>query len=498
MRTEDQRLFHFDDPGDYRRVRDVLDTVGYNDEHIVGTLGINQDALGHKRTAVLLHRTRGGTPLETLIRLFILDASVPLPDVERALDPMMPQRWAELGLLEIDGTRARATVQLRCYQDLIVAFDYIRRGPGGVRPDYVMGISPSSLSLAGMTPRRPGRLGLDLGTGSGFEAFLAAQHMDHVIATDLNPRAVEIASFNTGLNGLVNVECVEGDMFEPVAGRKFDLIVSNPPFIISPDRTHLFLHGRESVNADDICARIAREAPGYLADNGICQFQVNWAIVEGEEWRDRLAGWFEGCGCEVLVLHIADYGPEEYAEMWIEIEGRESDEFDRAFDRWMAFYRDQEIHGIGTGMITMRRTEGEEWVHIVEAPERMTFPCGDDVLRTLEIAGFLKGRSDEQLLDERLRVAPDTRLEQLLQSAGGGWEVEVGGIRRTDGLQFEATIDAAGARILAACDGGRPVREVLSEVAVEAGAPIDAVARDAGPVVRRMIEQGFLLPAPTS
>ncbi|MEA2476308.1 MAG: hypothetical protein QOC87_507 [Actinomycetota bacterium] len=487
MRTAGEPLFHFEDPDD------VLVVVGGLVEHVVRTLGVDQNELGHKWISVLLHRTSGGSPLETLIRLFILDIPVVLSDVERALEPMTAQRWGELGLLEMDETRARGTVQLRCYQGLVVAFDFVRRGPGGARPDYVMGISPSSIALAGLTPRLPGGLALDLGTGSGIQAFLAARHMDHVIATDLNPRAVEIATFNAGLNGLANVECVEGDMFEPVAERRFDLIVSNPPFIIAPDRTHLFLHGRDPVRADEVCARIARAAPNFLADQGICQFQVNWAIVDGE-WRDRLATWFEESRCDVLILHHADYGPEEYAEMWIEVEGRESDEFDRAFDRWMAFYRDQKIDGIGAGMITMRHTTQEGSVHIVKAPERMTFPCGDDVLRTLELAGFLERRGDEELLDEPLRAAPDIRLEQSLQVADGGWEVEVGRVMRTVGLKFEASIDAAGARILSACDGERPVREVLSEVAVAAGAPADEVISEAGPVIRRMIEQGFLLP----
>jgi SAM-dependent methyltransferase len=497
MVTQQDRLFHFEDPDDYRRVRDVLDNAGYDDQQVVRTLGVDQNELGHKWTSVLLHRTSGGSPLETLIRLFILDLPVALSDVGRALEPMTTRRWVELGLLETDETRARGTVQLRCYQSFIVAFDFVRRGPGGARPDYVMGISPSSIALAGLTPRLPGSLALDLGTGSGFQAFLAASHMDHVVATDLNPRAVEIASFNTGLNDLTNVECLQGDMFEPVAERKFDLIVSNPPFIIAPDRTHLFLHGRDPVRADDVCARIARTAPRFLAEQGICQFQVNWAIIEGE-WRDRLTGWFEDCACDVLILHHAEYTPEEYAEMWIEVEGRENEEFDRAFDRWMAFYRDQKIDGIGAGMITMRRTDQEPSVHIVKAPERMTFSCGDDVLRTLEIAGFLERRSDEELLDEPLRVAPDIRLEQSLQLVDGGWQVEVGRVRRTVGLQFEAAIDAAGARILAVCDGEKPIREVLSDVATSAGAPVDDVVREAGPVIRRMIEQGFLLPDPSS
>src|SRR5262249_58414511 len=82
---------------------------------------------------------------------------------------------------------------------------------------------------------RPGcRRALDLGTGCGFLAFLASSHSDHVDATDVNPRAVNLARFGALLNGVANLTCVQGDLFSPVEGRQFDLITMNPPFVISP------------------------------------------------------------------------------------------------------------------------------------------------------------------------------------------------------------------------------------------------------------------------
>ena len=136
------------DPGDYGRIRDVLARAGYTDEGVVKALGVDTlSRLREKKVPALLRRTRGGTPLETLIRLFILDQPVDASSVARALAPMMPDDWIAFGLLEADGPQIYASVQLRCYQGLVLAYDFPRRGQGGVRSDYVMGVSPSSLVL---------------------------------------------------------------------------------------------------------------------------------------------------------------------------------------------------------------------------------------------------------------------------------------------------------------------------------------------------------------
>jgi methylase of polypeptide subunit release factors len=72
---------------------------------------------------------------------------------------------------------------------------------------------------------------LDVGTGSGVLAILAAQHSDQVTAIDVNPRALMFARFNARLNGVSHLQLLEGSWFEPVAGRTFDLIACNPPYV---------------------------------------------------------------------------------------------------------------------------------------------------------------------------------------------------------------------------------------------------------------------------
>lgn len=481
-----------DDPDGPRRVRDVLEAAGYRDGEIVGLLDAEGlTALGPKRLPPLLRRTGGGTPLETLVRLFLLGVAEDADVAARAFDPMSVQDWADLGLVEVEGGSVRATVQLRRYQELVVAFDFARPG-AGVPADYVMGISPSSLTLAGVTIRRPSRATLDLGTGSGFQAFLAAAHSEQVVATDRNPRAVEIASFNARLNGLPHVSVVEGDLFDPVGAREFDLIVSNPPFIISPDSDHLFLYSGHG--GDEGCRRIVRSAPGYLAEGGWCQLLANWPVAVGEDWQDRPRRWSEGTGCDVWVLRRATHPVDEYAATWIERDDDSPEGFARAFAEWMDYYEAEGVEAIAGGVITMRRrSSGTPWFWADDAPPAMSFPSGDDVAAGFDRRDLLTELvDDDALLGARLVLSPDVRLHQESQASDGAWEVVSAELRRSAGLEYSGGVDTHGARLLAGCDGRRPLGELVGELAASIGADPASVAPEALAIIRRLVAQGFL------
>jgi SAM-dependent methyltransferase len=481
-------MFRFQAPADFRRIRDTLAGAGYDDRGVTELLGTNLSSLAGKKLPPLLRRTAGGTPLETLVRLFILGARVGVDQAGAALGD--PAWWAEGGLVTLHGDEVEATVQLRCYQSLVVAFDFHRRGGTALAADYVMGISASSLSLAGLTVRRQCRATLDLGTGNGFQAFLAAQHSDRVVATDRNPRAVEMATFNARLNDLDAVECREGDLFEPVTGETFDLIVSNPPFIVSPDSGFFFLHG--GMEGDDVCRTIARQASAHLNAGGYCQFLANWAVVEGQDWRRRLAGWFEGTGCDAFVLRRGTTAPDEYAAIWIE-----DDDFETSFQDWMRYYERLGIQAIESGLVTMRRSDRATcWFTSEDSPETMTFPAGDDLLRRFEAEDYLAAHpADEALLATRFRLSTDARLDQQLVPAEGGWGLLDNQLRRTEGLHWSGYVDADGAEMLARCDGTLSMATLLADLAESVG-PDAAELQAAWPAtVRRLVACGFLVPA---
>ncbi|MFG2174153.1 HemK2/MTQ2 family protein methyltransferase [Streptomyces niveus] len=112
-------------------------------------------------------------------------------------------------------------------------------GPGGgvVLPRGVYGPQGDTLLLREALDREPvgsGTTVLDVGTGSGFLALAAARRGARVTAVDRTRRAVFATRVNAALAGL-RVEAVRGDLLAPAIGRRFDLILSNPPYVPAPD-----------------------------------------------------------------------------------------------------------------------------------------------------------------------------------------------------------------------------------------------------------------------
>jgi SAM-dependent methyltransferase len=416
---------------------------------------------------------------------------VPADDVAQAVAPHRPEEWTDLGLLEPSGDGFRARVQIRCYQDLLIASDFGRDRGGQLLSDFVMAISPSTLALAGFTIRRPVGAALDLGSGAGLHAFLAAAHSRQVVGVDRNPRAVAMARLNALLNQLERVEFEEGDLFDPVKGQRFGLIVSNPPFVIAPALRYYFLHS--GLPGDKISRRIVRTAPQFLEEGGFCQLAANWVVPPGEAWTDPLRRWVEGTGCDAFVLSKGAEDAGAYAAEWAQPVDEDPESLAASVEEALASFEAAGISAIASGLVTLRRRSGTNWFHADELPDSMAFPCGDDVLRVFEVQDALAGLGDERdLLACRLRLAPDVSLVQQCEPRDGSWSPVALEIHRTEGLRWSGSIDPSGAGLMARADGEVTLGQLLVELADSAGVDVDTVVAASLPIVRRLLEQGFL------
>ncbi len=219
-----------------------------------------------------------------------------------------------------------------------------------------MGVTSTTMACAGARAA-PRAWALDLGTGSGYLALLAAEHSRQVLATDLNPRAVALTRFNAMLNRLENVEAAQGSLFEPAGDLRFDLIASNPPFVVSPEDGLMY---RDSgLQFDAITEQIVRGAPGHLAEGGFAQVICNWVRIAGRDWVERLSGWFEGSDCDVWIVQGKSCEPGDYAQHWLGQTGpTPPDGFADDFERWMGYYERNRIEAIDAGFISLRAAAG--------------------------------------------------------------------------------------------------------------------------------------------
>lgn len=482
---------------DPRRLREVLDAAGYGEPAVLGVLGLaSLPEAGIGRREVLLERTRGGSPLETLIRLLLLGEPVRGDAFAEAVRPTTVADWAGAGLVRPDGDRVRPLLRIRPHETLLLAHDLPRAEGEPLRLDFVMGVGSSSTTLSRLTVRRPSRRSLDLGTGCGIQALLAAPHSDVVVATDRNPRAIALATLNAALNRAAAIECREGDLYGPVTGERFDLIVSNPPFVVSPAHTYLFRDA--AIEGDAVCREVVRGGAAQLEPGGFLQMLCSIAVPEGGDWREVVAEWCADTGCDAWAMCVELQEPAAYATTWL-THTEPPERYADLFDAWTEHYRRRGLAALGYGVLSLRRTDGRRppWFRAEDVVGRATGECGEDILQGFALRDFLERLPEpDRLLDVPLRLSPDVRLEQRYSPGEDGWAVEETRVHKARGLAYQGGVDPHGALLLGRCDGTRPLGELLAETAAEIGVAVDSLVPAALRVTRTMIEEGFLLPPP--
>ncbi len=469
--------------------------------------------------------------LAAIVSVWMLGDAADAADVAAALPALGPDGACEAGLVvEEGGGTVRGTVDLSPYEAdepgrMWVASDQTalqRRGP--LPEDHVLGIGRASLTLAGATQRRPVARALDVGVGCGIQTLHLLAHAEHVTATDLSERALEFTRFNLLLNADVlgldrerledRVRLVAGDMLEPVAGERFDLVVSNPPFVITPrtdpDAPVLTYRdgGREG---DRIVAELIAALPEHLSPGGTAQLLANWEIPAGAAdgtgpapWDARPRSWVAP-GMQAWIVQRDSQDPAGYAETWLQDSSLELDphRYEAAYRGYLEDFAARGVAGVGFGHVWLRRpvdggAQGRAWT----VAEELTQPV-DEALgaawaaavarRDRLAAGAPDGAGDPALAALRglhLRVAEDVTEERHGRFGAEHPEVILG--RQGAGFRRTARLDTATAGVLSASDGELSVGQLVG--AVVALLELDDAGR-AGllAAIRELYEDGFLV-----
>jgi hypothetical protein len=276
-----------------------------------------------------------------------------------------------------------------------------------------------------------------------------------------------------------------------VAGRRFDLVVSNPPFIVGPGfTTHTY---RDSGRAGDgVSAELAAAAPSLLNPGGTLQYLANWVHVAGEEWQDRVAGWFAGTGCDLWVIQREVTHPLDYVRLWL-ADAAEGHDPQRVA-AWLEWFDQHKIEAVGFGLVTARRSDRDNPIVVCEELRQShDEPLGDEVARWFDRQEWLAATDLPTLLDTRFRVAPGVVLKQEATQADGGWEVSRQLLEMTTGLRWVEEIDPLIVSLAGGCDGQVSLRDQIALLAAAHEAPAELLGPALAGMVRHLVERGILI-----
>ncbi len=440
---------------------------------------------------LLLYRTRELDALSSLTRWFILGEPVSLEAARQVIPSDILQLLGNCGLLATTGGNLASPVMLAPFEQFWIATDTYARLSKALGEDDVLMVNNTTRFLLNRAIRTPCRSLLDLGTGCGVVALVAAQFADHVTATDLTVRASTFARFNAWLNQSANVEILTGDLFQPVAGQRFDRILTNPPFYITPSSHRIF--AENPMELDGFCRNLIKQAPAHLEEGGYLQMLCEWAEIEGQPWEERLAEWFQDGGCDGMVFEAASFDPIRYAEVRQPVVAGSADREDacRIFEEWVDYYKSRKVTAIHAGFLTMRRRSGQNWLHFERVPWEPTVPSGDAILRRFAVRD--RPLSDEQLLRGRLRAADGVQLRQVVEFTDQQWRLSTHvQMVQPAGLQLEQDITPEVADFVSKMDGSIPLGELVDGLAREAPVPREKVQAECLSLVRRLLDRDFL------
>ena len=475
--------------------------------------------------AALAERSDSASPwsVAVLTALFMLGEPVPAIALDAALPRTGAAGAAAVGLVgEPDETGCvRARVDLRPHEAVDdagevrwwVASDLGELVTGrALAPDHVLGIGGAGLTLAGLTPRTPVSTALDLGCGCGIQTLYLLRHAEHVVATDISERALAFTAFNAALAGVSvidgprpgadagsagRLELRLGSLLEPVAGRRFDLIASNPPFVLTPPAVReagLPLMEYRDAGGPVLPALVAGLGE-HLEPGGAAVMLGNWEHYGADSWRDAVSAWIpEELDAWVIEREVQD--PVEYATMWLRDGGltpeRHAESFDAALGAWIGDFEARGVEGIGFGYLIVHRPESPRgpWRLLEEVSTSGQGVLGPHVAEVLRTRELLSGLDDDAVAALRPVLAPDVTEERHF--VPGASEPTVILLRQGGGLGRTVQASTAVAALAGVADGELSVGQIASAVASLTGVDADALRAELVEAVRRLATHGFL------
>lgn len=463
-----------------------------------------------------------------------------------------------------------AAVDARRRDDVLIASDWGELAGAIPGPDHVMPVGGATRTLAALAAYGADERVLDVGTGCGYHAILAALCGARVTATDVSARALGYARFNAALAG-AEIDFRRGSLLEPVRGprsdpadavdsldslsaarERYDVVVSNPPFVITPEaaradgvRTYRD-GGREG---DSLLAELVGELGDVLAPGGRAWMLGNWEIKASDaapdqslgsasdllcdaapdrqldavpDWARGPAAWIPD-GLDAWVIQREVLAPPDYAEMWLRDGGQTPRDggYEEAYAAWLEDFARRGVVGVGMGYISVRAPEGEsgDWdagdsnagnwdaacsnaagSNVEDSAKRRPWRRFEELSgpAPIDLHGYVEGVWAHRDL---LRAGDSALLAARLDCRGVEHRLHVPGqpepfmlkLAQVAGFAAEVQVTSAVAGVVGACDGELTLGALCDAVAQLLGEPAEDVRTEVLPAVRELVGLGILI-----
>jgi hypothetical protein len=471
------------DPDGLRRIAGLLRGAGYTEKGIRERLGLDDVASIDlsRYPHYLKNRLRRRSSLDLAIRLFLLQEPVPAEELDGVLDREARKQLRAAGVLLPEGSSRtyRARASLYPVEDKLFFTDHhFAHTPflkARVPRNPVMYLGADSYFLARTTVRKPIRSALDLCTGSGVHAILAAGSAERAVGVDISSRAVNFSRLNAMLNDAWNAVFVEGDLYSPVGGERFDLILANPPFVPSPVYQLTYRDGGPS--GADVLRRIVAALPDFLTTDGTAQIVTHIAEREGEPYLERIRRWLGGANFNLHSLRlgeedIVDYAMSHTKRTFGETYARHSAQL----TEWVTNLRSQRFKRVLAVVLTFQ-WNGEAPTPPWSQEDECKAPrvaVANELSRMLAAKTRVRTMTDLTALDGmRLCVPDDLLLIERRRPTGSGFETKGFRVELKDAhLSPELDIKPLVRDLLERVDNRSTVPQVIARLADDTGQPI--------------------------
>ncbi len=468
-----------------------LRAIGFDLEGVQRLDGATQALARPLRRPMRLWQLRRSTePLALAMRALMFDDGIPEADARAALTGELVDRLLPGGYLRRREGALVSPFLLNVVEDLLVVTDALM--PGG---DAVMGAGPTTIALcAASIPTA--RLGsaLELGCGAGTAAILLARHAERVVGTDVNPRAITLARVNAALNGVTNLELLVGDWLAPVAGRTFDLVVCQPPFVARPAARPAATYMYGGHRGDEVALTLLGELDRHRSPRGRAVFFVEWPELSADSFVDRVRAAI-GPTDRLLIVRAPSVSLLEHCT---EYAANEHPELGEAFERSAIERREHlealEIRALRpTLTVVAREPAGPAWTAVVDAaPFAHVRPSGVRIAKILAARELLARDDDDALLATTLRVPKRTVVTEERAEPSPSAPKKLTMRPPSTALAPSAELNEATLQLISLIHGASSPASAIDFLVKSAGAPPKMARQQILAVARMGLESGLL------